>query len=79
MNWTQFKDPAFHLYLAGAVLVPRSLTQEFAGLSPFNDKYFFTEFSETLRKKSIVLIENNCHDIFIAEVLNSFKRCLQKF
>ena len=38
MNWSQFKDPISHMCLAGAVVASWSLTQEVAGLSPFNDK-----------------------------------------
>ena len=42
MNWAQFKDPTFHMCLAGAVVLYWSLTQEVAGFEPFycNDKYF---------------------------------------
>ena len=31
MNWAQFKDHVSHMYLAGAVVAPGSLTQEVAG------------------------------------------------
>ena len=34
MNWAEFKDPVSHVYLAGAVVVSWSLTQEVVGLSP---------------------------------------------
>ena len=40
MNWAQFKDPVSHMYLAGTVVASWFLTQEIAGSSPFNDKYF---------------------------------------
>ena len=34
MNWVQFKDPVSHMFLAGAVEVSWSLTQEMTGLNP---------------------------------------------
>ena len=40
MNWSQFKDPVSHMYLAGAVVVSWCITQEVADSSLFNDKYF---------------------------------------
>ena len=40
MNWAQFKDPVCSIRLAGTVIAPWSPTQEIAGSSPFNDKYF---------------------------------------
>ena len=46
MHWAKFKDPISHMCLAGAVVACWSLTQEVAGLSPFNVIIFFTEFSE---------------------------------
>ena len=48
MNWAQFKDPASHLCLAGAVVASWSLTQDVAGSSPFTvmTNIFVTEFSE---------------------------------
>ena len=47
MNWAQFKHAISHTCLGGAVLACSSLTQEVAGLSPFNVIIFFvTEFSE---------------------------------
>ena len=47
MNWVQFKDPVYHMCLAGTVVASRSLTQEEAGLNPLDHKYIFiTEFSE---------------------------------
>ena len=56
MNWTQFKDPATHTCLAGAMVASWSLTQEVAGLNPFNENYFLTLNSlntvKTLRKNS---------------------------
>ena len=39
MNRAQFKDPVSIICIAGAVVASRSLTQEVAGLSPFNDKF----------------------------------------
>ena len=39
--------------LAGNVVSSWSLTEEVAGLSPFSDKYFVTEFNENIRKNSI--------------------------
>ena len=35
MNQDQFKDPVFHMCLAGTVPTSWSLTQEVAGLNPF--------------------------------------------
>ena len=35
MNEGQFKDPVFHICLAGTAVASWSLTQEVAGLSPF--------------------------------------------
>ena len=56
MNWIQFKDPATHTCLAGAMVASWSLTQEVAGLNPFNENYFLTLNSlnsvKTLRKNS---------------------------
>ena len=37
MNWGQFKDLVSHMCLAGTVVASWSLTQEVAGLCPFND------------------------------------------
>ena len=48
-NLAQFKDPVFHMCLAGIMVASQSLTQELVGLSPLftcNDKYFVSEFSE---------------------------------
>ena len=55
MNGAQFKDPASHMCLAGAVAVSWSLTQEMAGSSPFTvtTNILVTEFSETLKKNPI--------------------------
>ena len=39
-NWAYFKDPLCDLCLPCAVVASWSLTQEVAGSSPFNDKYF---------------------------------------
>ena len=52
------------MYLAGAVVASWSLTQEVAGSSPFNDKYFFvTEFAEfsenILEKTPITLLQHD--------------------
>ena len=54
MNWSQFKDPVSYMYLAGTVVVSWCITQEVADSSPFNDKYFATEFSsvKTFRENS---------------------------
>ena len=59
MNWCQFKNIVSHMCLAGTVVASWSLTQEVAGLSPFNvtTNIFVTEFSEfkeTFRENSIV-------------------------
>ena len=35
MNWSQFKDPFSHMFLAGAVAASWSLTQEVPSSSPF--------------------------------------------
>ena len=50
MNWTQFKEPASHVCLAGRVVASWSLTQEVADLSPFTvmTNIFVTEFSENI-------------------------------
>ena len=40
MNWVQFKDLGVQMCLADTVVASWSLTQEVAGPSPFNDKYF---------------------------------------
>ena len=40
MNWAKFQDPVSYMGLAGPVVAPWSLTQEVAGLNPFNEKYF---------------------------------------
>ena len=53
MNWAQFKYPIFHMCYAGAVVVCLSLTQEVAGSTPFNDKYFCHNSVKTFRKSSI--------------------------
>ena len=42
MNWAQFKDHVSHMCHAGAVVAPWAITQEVAGSSPFNDKYFLS-------------------------------------
>ena len=58
MNWAQFKDPVFHMCLAGTVATSWILTQEASGLSSFNDKYFLSLNSlnslKTFRKNSNV-------------------------
>ena len=46
MNFAQFKDPVSDMCLAGAVVASWSLTQEDAGLSPFKENIFVTEFAE---------------------------------
>ena len=40
MTWFQFKEPVSDMCLAGSVVASWSLTQEMAGSSPFNEKYF---------------------------------------
>ena len=56
MNWAQFKDPASHMCLGGAVVACWSLTQEAAGSSPFNVIHFFiTEFSEKHLGKTVII------------------------
>ena len=35
MNWALYKDPVFHMCLAGAVLASWSLVQEVAGSNAF--------------------------------------------
>ena len=40
MNWAQFKVSVPHMGAAGAVVASWSLTQEVAGSSHFNEKYF---------------------------------------
>ena len=42
MNWAQFQDSVSHMCLAGAVVASWSLTEEVAGSSPVNDKYFLS-------------------------------------
>ena len=48
MNWAQFKDSAFHMWLAGTVVASWSLTQEVEGSSPFTvmKRFLVTEFAE---------------------------------
>ena len=62
MNWAQFKDPVSHMCLAGSVVAFWSLTQEVAGLSPCNDKYFLSlnllDSVQTFRKNSIEIEKN---------------------
>ena len=59
MNWAQFKDAVSHMCLIGIVATSWSLTQEVAGLSPFNDKHFLSLNSansvKTFRKNSNAL------------------------
>ena len=55
MDCTQFKDTVSHICLTGTVVASWSLTQEVAGLNPFNvmTNIFvteFAEFNETFRK-----------------------------
>ena len=54
MNWAQFKNPVYHMCLAGAVVASWPLIQEEAGLSPFTVRtnIFVTEFGETYRENS---------------------------
>ena len=46
MDWAQFKDPVFHMCLAGAVVASRSVTQKLAGFNHFIVTTLVTEFSE---------------------------------
>ena len=46
MNWAQFKDSFGYLGLPGAVVAFWFLTQESAGPSTFNDKYFLSLISQ---------------------------------
>ena len=53
LNWGQFKDPVFHMCLAGTVVASWSQTQEVAGLNPFAIRTTifankFREFNETI-------------------------------
>ena len=59
----QFKDPFFHMCLAGDVVASWSLTQEVAGLSPFTvmTNIFvsqFVEFSEKHLGKTQMTVYN---------------------
>ena len=47
MNWAQFKDPVFHMCLAGTVVATWSLTQKITSSSPSTvmTNIFVTEFS----------------------------------
>ena len=40
VNWAQFQDPVSHMCLAGTVVASWFVTQEVAGSSHFNNKYF---------------------------------------
>ena len=52
--WYEFKDPVSYMYLADAVAASWSLTQEVAGLNPFNDKYIrWMNFRNGVFKKSL--------------------------
>ena len=54
MNCSQFKDPVSDMYVVGTVVASWSLTQEVAGLGPFNQKNLvteFAEFSENIKEK----------------------------
>ena len=50
LNLSQFKDPVFHMRLAGTVVEYWSLTQEVVGLNPFTlmKNNLVTEFSENI-------------------------------
>ena len=41
MNWGQFEDLVYHLYLAGAVVASWFLTPEVACSNPFNETNIF--------------------------------------
>ena len=61
MNWRQFKDPIFHMCLAGTVIVSWFLTQEVASSSPFTVMsnicvFEFAELSENIRENSDKLL-----------------------
>ena len=54
MNWSQFKDPVFHMLLVDDVVTFWSLTLEVVG-SNRSGKYFvseFAEFGKTFRENS---------------------------
>ena len=58
MNKAQYKDPIYHICLAGALVASWSLIQEVAGLSLFTVRTNmfvneFSKFSETFRRNSI--------------------------
>ena len=61
MNWAQFKEPVFHMCLAGTVVASSSLTQEVAG-TPFycSDKYFWL-LNSVNSHKSFREISNDSH------------------
>ena len=48
MNWGQFKDHVSHICLAGAVVASWSLTQQVAGLNPFNDTFLSLPFNSCI-------------------------------
>ena len=50
MNWAQFKDPVFNMYLAGGMVSSEFVTQDVAGSNPFGviTIFFVTEFSENI-------------------------------
>ena len=55
MNWGQFKDPVYHMSLAGTVIASWSLTLEDTGSNSFNDMYFESLNSvKTFRENSII-------------------------
>ena len=62
MDWAQFIHPVSHMCFTGAVVVSWSLTQDVAGSSLFNDKYFYSV--KTFRKNCI---------IYYIDLINKFK------
>ena len=62
MNLAQFQDPVSRICLSGAVVAFWSLTQEDAGLSPFNENILVTEFVEfsenNLRKSPMQFVHD---------------------
>ena len=52
MNWGQFKDPVYHLCLAGAIVASWSLTLETAGLTSFKNNFWSLNSLKTFRENS---------------------------
>ena len=64
MNWAQFKDRVSHMCHAGAVVAPWAITQEVAGSSPFNDKYFLSLNSVEKNGENSTVLND---DLFVKE------------